>query len=93
MIHFVDQNAQSPVVDRLAVSFIEQDLGGNIFWRATQGIGPIDDNLGEAKVSKLQIAIHADKQVLRLQVSIDDVHSVHVIEDMGHLSGIKPISN
>ena len=53
MIHFVHENAERPVIDGLAVALVEQDLGCDVFRRATEGVGAVDHHLREAEVGEL----------------------------------------
>ena len=53
MIHFVNENAERPVIDGLAVALVEQDLGRDVFRRAAEGVGAVDHHLGEPEVGEL----------------------------------------
>ena len=56
--HLIDQNAQSPPVNRFAVAFVQQDLGCYVLWGATKGVGSgagLDD-LREAEIRQLGVA-------------------------------------
>lgn len=79
--HFVEEHAYGPPVHRLAMPFVEQHLGGQVLGGATQSVRPALHHLREAEVSHFQVALRVDQQVLRLEVSVDDVSGVEVGED------------
>ena len=89
MIHFVDENAQGPVIDGFSVAFIEQNLGSDIFWGSAEGVGSVDHDFGEPEIGQFQVSEGAHQQILGLQVSVYDVHAVHVVENMGHLRRVE----
>ncbi len=74
--HFVDEDAQSPPVDGLAVSLVMEDFGGQILGSSTEGESPVLDDLGESKISKLEVAIGSNQYVFWLEVSVNDVFGV-----------------
>ena len=63
-----------PVVYRLAVALLEDDLGREILWCTAEGPRAVLDVLGEAKVGQFERAILGDKDVLELEVTMDDRH-------------------
>lgn len=90
-VHLIDENTQSPPVDGLPVALIEDDLGGDVFGGAAdrEGAALVED-LGEAEVSELQVAVIGHQQVLRLQIPEDDVFAMEIFERRGHSSRIEP---
>ena len=55
------------------IPFAQNNLGGQVFWRAAHSPRPLVNLLGEAKVGDLDMASFADEEVLGLEVSVDDV--------------------
>jgi hypothetical protein len=45
--------------------------------------------LGEPKVSKYDVAISSDKDVLRLEVTIDDARSMQTLDTLNNFGGIE----
>ena len=78
--HLVDEHAECPPVDGLVVALAENDLGRQVLGRAAQCPRAALDALGEAEVGHLQVAVLVDKQVLGLQIAIQDLQVVQVLE-------------
>ena len=55
--HLVDEDAQSPPVDAEAVPFVRDDLGREILGRAAQRPRALLDDLSEAEVDHLEVAV------------------------------------
>jgi hypothetical protein len=89
--HLVDKDAESPPVDRFRVALIEQYLRCYVLRGAADGVGALADDLSEAEVDELEVALVADHDVLRLQVAVDDVLPVQVLEDANYLSPVESI--
>ena len=79
-MHLVDQDAEGPPIDWLRVSLVEEDLGSNVFWSATNSVSSFLDNFGETVIDELEVSIVADHDVFWLQVSVDDVFAMEVLE-------------
>lgn len=56
---------------------------------ATEGPGDVGNVLCKAEIGHLDVAIGAEKNVLRLEVTIDDVHRVEVVEGQSYLCRVK----
>jgi len=67
------------------VAFVEEDFGGKVLWRAAEGIGACFAVLGEAEISKLEIAFLVNENVLWLQVSVDDLLGVEILKHEDNL--------
>lgn len=82
--HLVCQNSESPPIDREGVTTFNQNLGRQVIGRATEGVGlgVSFEHLSEAEVSQADVAILVHQNVLRLQVTVDDVLLVQVTQ--GH---------
>ena len=78
--HFEDQHAQRPPVDELVVALALDDLWSQVLRRAAEGVGAVADDLGKAEVGDLDVSLLVDEEVLRLEVSVGDVHGVEVLE-------------
>ncbi|GBE59036.1 single-stranded DNA-binding protein, putative [Babesia ovata] len=57
--HFVDKDAQRPPINGLAVSFVEQNLGGEVLGRATQRVRAHLYDLGETEIGQLEVPVAA----------------------------------
>ena len=89
-VHFVDEHAEGPPVDGLAVALIEDDFGGDVLGRAADGEGPaLGEELGKAEVSEFEVAVVGDEEVLGLKVAENDVFGVEVLEAGGDGGGVE----
>ena len=68
---------------------VQDDFWSNIFRGATESprLAARVDVLGEAKVDHLDVALLVQKQVLRLEISVDDSSVVEVLKS-AHLKNI-----
>ena len=68
---------------------VQDDFWSNIFRGATEcpRLAARVDVLGEAKVDHLDVALLVQKQVLRLEISVDDSSVVEVLKS-AHLKNI-----
>ena len=68
---------------------VQDDFWSNIFRGATESprLAARVDVLGEAKVDHLDVALLVKKQVLRLEISVDDSSVVEVLKS-AHLKNI-----
>ena len=68
---------------------VQDDFWSNIFRGATESprLATRVDVLGEAKVDHLDVALLVQKQVLRLEISVDDSSVVEVLKS-AHLKNI-----
>lgn len=67
-------------------------LRREILGRAAEGIGlfpALLHDLGKAEVGEHDVAIIVEQDILRLQVSVDDVAGVEIADCEGDLRGIK----
>lgn len=71
--HLIQQCAERPPVDSLAIAFFEKHFRGDVFRCAAEGIRALgrlsDAALAQAKVSDLHIAQVVQQHILRLQVA------------------------
>lgn len=87
--HFVEEDAEGPPVDGLAVSLVQQDLRREVLRGSAEGVCPAFDDLGEPEIGEFQVAVGADEQVLGLEVSVDDILRVQVLEHGRHLRRVE----
>lgn len=90
--HLVGQDTESPPVHRLAVTLVEEHLGGKVLRSAAESVSPRFAVLSETEVSELQIAVLVNENVLGLQIAIDDLHRVQVLKHQGHLRRVEPLT-
>ena len=84
--HLVGEDTEGPPVDRLAVAFVEEDLRGEVLRGATERVCARLAVLCEAEISQFEVALIVDKDILGLQITVDDVQRVQVFEHEGDLS-------
>ncbi len=86
-----DDHAQGPHVNGLVITVPLEHLRGQITLSAQKGArhGLTLDHLGEAKVNQLDLRVGAlarEKQILGLEVAVNDVQTVHVRHRRGDLA-------
>ena len=70
-VHFVDEHAEGPPVNSLAVALVEDDFGGDVLGRSTDGEGPaLGEELGKAEVSEFEVAVVGDEEVFGFKVAV-----------------------
>jgi len=89
--HLINKDSQGPPVDRLAVTLVEQHLGGDILGSAAKRVGTATglDDLGETKIGQLAVSVVAQEKILGLQIAVNDVLVVDVLEGEGDLEGVE----
>lgn len=87
----VHKDSESVPVGSSAMTHIENNLGRDVLWSTTQGVGTVPSlqSLNEAEVSQLDEAVVLDKHIFRLQVAIDQVLPVHVLKNQYDLRSIE----
>mmetsp|Transcript_38597 Transcript_38597/g.90238 ORF Transcript_38597/g.90238 Transcript_38597/m.90238 type:complete len:465 (-) Transcript_38597:1410-2804(-) len=83
------EDPDAPPVGAEAVALVEDDLGGEVLRGAAQGPRAVGDDLGEAEIDHLEVALLVDEQVLGLEVAVDDFEAVHVREDRHDLRRVE----
>merc|ERR1711936_743065 len=73
------------------MALVQDDFRSNIFRCATESprLAARVDVLGEAKVDHLDVALLVQKQVLRLEISVDDSSVVEVLKCAHHTGNVK----
>jgi hypothetical protein len=85
----VAQNAERPNVHCFVVGLALNHLGGEVVERATEGVALGGRGVdGPAEVGDLDLALAIDEEVLRLDVTVDDVLLVAVVERRGEGSDV-----
>ena len=82
-VHLVEKDPERPPVNRVCVATFGEDLGRDIVWRATHGVGHVTtcfEQLAQAEVGQLNVPVSAEQHILRLQVPVDDSLGVKVLE-------------
>ena len=73
--HLVEDEAEGVPIDRVAVLFVTDDLRGQILRRTTERLGAavsiLKARFRETEVSKADMPLIIDQNILRLQVTID----------------------
>lgn len=87
--HLVDQDTQSPPVDRFSVSLVLKNLRSEVFGGTAEGESPVFDHFCESEVGEFEVAIWANEYVFRLEVAIDDVLGVEILEYLDNLCGVE----
>ena len=87
--HFVKQNTESPPVDGLSVTLVQQNLRGEVLWGSAQGVGSSFDDLRESEIDQLEVSVGGDHQVFWFEISVDNVFGVEVLEHHSNLGGIE----
>lgn len=71
------------------MALIQQDLGRDVLWGAADRESTLGDDLSESEINHLQVAVVGNHDVLRLQVSVDDVLAVQVLKDTHNLCPVE----
>ncbi len=73
------------------MSLVQDNFRSNILWSSTDGkCSSLIQYLGESKIGELQITIIGDEEILRLQISKDDIFIMEIFETTGHCGTIEP---
>mmetsp|Transcript_81445 Transcript_81445/g.230789 ORF Transcript_81445/g.230789 Transcript_81445/m.230789 type:complete len:389 (+) Transcript_81445:44-1210(+) len=89
--HLIDEDAEGPPVDGLAVALVQQHLWCDVLGRSTECVRscPRLHDLREAEVGEFRVPVWHHQDVLGLQVPVDDVLAVDVRERRACLRGVK----
>ena len=87
--HLINENPQGPPVHSLVVPLGLEYLWGQVLWCATQAPGLLNNFLGESKVCDDDVAISVKEDVLRLEVSVDNIEGVEVGEGTDNLCRVE----
>ena len=91
--HLVDEDAERPPVDALAVADPEEGLGREVLGRAAHGPRAVCHALGEAERAQLEVALGIDQDALRLQIAMHHAAGaailVQVLEREDELRGVE----
>ena len=90
--HLINQDAQCPPIKGSIMSWPNNHLWRQVLRRPTERVWLFCFwfyNLGQTKVSKHDVAILIEQDILRLQVSVEDVWLVQVAKSQCNLSSIE----
>mmetsp|Transcript_90658 Transcript_90658/g.293460 ORF Transcript_90658/g.293460 Transcript_90658/m.293460 type:complete len:292 (-) Transcript_90658:1196-2071(-) len=83
------EDAQGPPINGMRVPFGCDELWSKVVRGATRRVCLADNHLGKAHVCKLHTALLVEQEVLRLQVSEDDLLRVQVFEGKGRTGHVE----
>jgi hypothetical protein len=88
---FKHEYSERPVVGADVVALVQDDFGRHVLGRAAERPRLATDLqlFGETKVDELDVAGAVEKQVLGLEVAVDDASRVQVVERLHHASGVE----
>jgi len=78
--HFKDKNAERPPIHVLVVSFRLDYFRCQVLRSSTKRVSFIFDYFCETEVSYLYVALLVNQQVLRLKISVGNIHRVEVFK-------------
>ena len=76
-------------VHGFVVALGRHDFRGQVIGSSTKGPCDVRNLLRETKIGDLQVSVPIQKQILGLEVSVDDLLRVEVLQGKGHLSGVE----
>lgn len=79
--HLIEKNAHSPNINSVVLRLVHDDLGGHVLTRPAKSLSPLFlIVLGTPpKIANLDIVIFVQQNVLRLQVSMQNLPSVDIL--------------
>ena len=83
---FPKKDAKGPQVDGLPIASLRNDFGRQVPRRAAHGPGGAHATfhlLGKAKVAQDCVPIFTDENVLRLEITVQEIVAVQVVEALG----------
>mmetsp|Transcript_84176 Transcript_84176/g.148800 ORF Transcript_84176/g.148800 Transcript_84176/m.148800 type:complete len:208 (+) Transcript_84176:473-1096(+) len=83
------QNSQGPPVHCNGVTSRGNELRGKVVGSATRCVSFTNHHLGQAHVCQLDISIFVEQQILRFQVTEDDLFAVQVLESENDTSCVE----
>ena len=89
--HLVDQDSDGPPICRSIVTLISNDLRCQVLWGPTERLchGVLCNLLCKSKICKQKIAVFVNKNVFRLNVSVNNVLRVKMSYSKNYLDSIK----
>lgn len=63
------------------MALVLKNLRGQIFWGATECECSVLNYFSEPEICKLNVAIGRKKDILWLQISVDDIFAVEILEN------------
>jgi len=87
--HFVNQHTQSVPIDTLVVGLGLNDFRSEVVWCSTEGPSYVGNVFSESEIGDLDVSVGSEEDVLRLEISVDDVEGVKVVESEGDFGGVE----
>jgi hypothetical protein len=76
-------------IDTLVVTLRAHDFRGEVVGRATKSPSNIRDLLRKPEIGNLEVPVSVEQQVLRFEVTVNDVHAVEVVQGQSDLGSVK----
>ena len=76
-------------IDALVVALGTNNLRSEVIGRTAKSPGNVRNLLGKSKISNLEMSMSVQKQVLGLQIAVDDVHAVEIVQCQCDLCSIE----
>ena len=76
--HLVDENAQSPPIDREIVALVHHHLWSEVLWSTAEGLGQLAfcESLGQTVIDDLKIARLVNEHVFKLKIAMHNLFGV-----------------
>ena len=87
--HLEHEHAEGVPVDRFIVRLPLDDLRREVVRCTAQRPSDIRDKFGESKVGELDVSVRVDEDILRLEITVDNVVRVEVVECKGNLRRVE----
>jgi hypothetical protein len=89
-MHLVKQNSQSPPINGLTMTLVQNNLRGNVLRStANSESSSLIENLGKSEIGKLQITVVSDQEILGFEISIDDILGVKVFKTASNSGSVE----
>lgn len=87
--HLIVKDPKRPPVDPLVVALVEEHLGRDVLGGTAERVGLELHLLREAKVGDFEVTFAIKQQVLRLQITVDDLVEVEVLKYQRDLRSVE----
>ena len=87
--HLENKDTKGPVIGCFTVSFCLNDFRSQVVWSTTQCPRLIWNPLGEPEIRNFEVAVAVKKQVLGLQISVNDIPRVQVLQGLGDFCSVE----
>lgn len=76
-------------VNRLIISLGGDHLGRQVVWCSAQRPRNVGHFLGEPEIGNLQMTMAVQQQILRFEITVDNLMSVQILQGQRDFGGIK----